>query len=58
VAQKGQLPMALVSCEVLNWVTLSARKKQNCLYACEHFLYFLFDRKFVIRTDLKSLTTL
>jgi hypothetical protein len=30
----------------------------SCLFACEHFHYFLYGRKFVIRTDHKALTTL
>lgn len=30
----------------------------SCLYACEHFHYFLYGRKFTIRTDHKALTTL
>jgi hypothetical protein len=30
----------------------------SCLFACEHFHYFLYGRKFVIRADHKALTTL
>ncbi len=29
-----------------------------CLYACEHWHYYLYGRKFVLRTDHKALTTL
>ena len=34
------------------------KKALSCLHACEHWHYFLYGRKFKIRTDHKTLTSL